>query len=779
MTRQVRIGLLLSLTITVSLVLVYPAQAQKAAAQSMPMESDQMTNIPFFTLRDGMSSTLTLNNVDGLNPTKVTVTIYSMEGRALKLPPITLPPASVTKINLADVIMGEEFDSGNIQVTFQGIPMAVTCQVSVSTQRVSFESREQDMMDFRSASLNGILSLPRPSADGFLAVTNVAKNRVTVQLTVGLQKEDIPLFSRETRLVKLNEQHDKPLGLATLVKLQHNGLPGDVITTGFVLDMKAGYSSSFAMTDPLIARSSTLAGAHFRSGRPDPSEGFPESTQFRSPLLLANVSNNPVTAHLSVGYTVQEHLNMTPRESRSGQEDPTKQDKFSNLAIKDLTIAPGAVERIELSAELSRHGATGPFAEAGVDIAYDASPGSVIGQLVSVDQSGDYSFEVPIKDPSAATEMIEGAYPWSLENGTSTVVHLKNVTDKGASALLVLRFPGGGSYSPGRIVLKPYESIAIDIQKLKDSKHSDVLNLAFPSNATHGLLFWHQEIPRSMIGRAEETNVKTGIASSFSCNTGCCDHYQLNGFYLSPNPLNGTVPGTGTISGKEDYVSCGNTHYTAANAVANSWTSDSTAVASVNGAGTVTYNNNGSTTLHGNFNYHIYFFSDFCDEIYPYPTSTVGGTVSVTCGDTRDALIPEYPSYSADFTPVCTDFTSSASSAHYTFPQYNVSDASHYPGYAILRSYFLSGVESTVSHYGSAPGMNSGYRSPLINHNIDPNAPGSRHIHGDAADLASSSSTWTSLHNAAKLASACVEPESQSGAGHVHADWRGSCPSGW
>jgi hypothetical protein len=77
------------------------------------------------------------------------------------------------------------------------------------------------------------MSLPK-GADGFLAVTNVANNRVTFELTAGSLKKTAALFPRETQLIKLND--DERMG-ATLVKLQHNGLPGDLITTGYVWNL--------------------------------------------------------------------------------------------------------------------------------------------------------------------------------------------------------------------------------------------------------------------------------------------------------------------------------------------------------------------------------------------------------------------------------------------------------------------------------------------------------------------------------------------------------------
>jgi hypothetical protein len=566
------------------------------------MESDQMTNIPYFTLRDGMSSTLTLNNL-APTPTKATVTIFNAKGRAHVLDPMTLDPHSFKEVRLQDVVPQGDFDSGNVQVAFRGIPMVVTCQVSVFSleKRVSFESREQDMMDFKSSSMNGIAWLPQAEADGFLAVTNVANSRVTVQLTAGSNKKDISLFPRETQVLKLNGELGLHAPVAAVVKLQHNGLPGDIITTGYVLNLKDGYSSSFAMVDPALMRSSHLAGVHFRFGQPDPSEGFPAGTQFLSPLLLANVSDKPITAHVSVDYTVQEKVQMTPIDPKNAG---ATQDKFSTAKVKDLTIAPGEVQRIELSDALA---GVGLVKEAGVDIAYDAAPGTVIGQLTSVDQSGDYSFEVPIKDPAQVSETIESAYPWTIENGTNTVVHLKNTTENAVRAAMVFDLPGGKNYNPDPILLKPYQSVAVDIQKLKDSKKQDVLGRDFPVDATHGLVFWKQDVPYSLIGRAEGTHLKEGIARSFSCAASCCDYWNT-GFYLNPNPMNGPAGTGGPFTAYELGNDCsGHTlYYPNIQSQATSWTSDNTFVATVDSTGYTYCAAPGSCNVTANFPNRVY-----------------------------------------------------------------------------------------------------------------------------------------------------------------------------
>ena len=231
-----------------------------------------------------------------------------------------------------------------------------------------------------------------------------------------------------------------------------------MITTGFVLNEENGYSSAFTMTDPKIIRSSHLAGAHFYFGRPDPSEGFPKGTTFTSPLRLANVSDKPIKAYVSADYSVQEQSDEAtvakPFTSVENARPTSPQPKVKTTVVPvgDVQIGPGEVKEVELSDALA--GVVSPIDDTGVDVDYDGAPGSLIGQLVDVDQSGDYSFEVPVKDPSAMNALTEGIYPWTIENDKD-VIHLKNTTDAAVRHAMV-NF-AGGTYTMGEIALQPYQ----------------------------------------------------------------------------------------------------------------------------------------------------------------------------------------------------------------------------------------------------------------------------------------------------------------------------------
>jgi hypothetical protein len=632
MTRQLTVAVLSGLFLLSSLAMVHSLRAQSTPPKKPMPVSDQMTSIPYFTLRDGMSSTLTLNNIVP-SPTQVTVTIYNMEGKAQMLAPITLDPHSFKQIELRDVVVSEEFDSGNVEVAFKSIAMGVTCQISVSNlaKRVSFESREQDMMDFNSSKLNGIVSLPQPDAEGFLAMTNTSKNKVTIQVGMAAKQRTVTLYPRQTHLLKLSEEFDQPGSAAALVKLQQSGLPGDIITTGFVLNLKDGYSSSFAMVDPALMRSSHLAGAHLRIGEPAPSEDFPDATYFRSPLLLGNVGASPVVAHVSVDYTVQEKVRMTPIDSNKA--DATE-DKFNTVAVKTLTIAPGDVQRVELSETLQKLGVA-RIEEAGVDIDYDTPPGTLIGHLVSVDQSGDYSFEVPIKDASAMNEMMAGIYPWSLENGNNTVVHLKNTTSESVKGILLLDYYVNGineTYDLDRLVLKPYQTVAIDVRKLRDSKKLDMRGKPFPADVTHGQAQWHQDTPYSMIGRAEETNAKEGIARSFSCSNDCCYYYREEDS-MTPTSLTGPAGGGGQLQGSKLTHECNGITYGPSPETLTSWSSGNTSVATVDSAGNVSYKLGGSTTVGAWARNKHFEFNDYYKCMPKVVLVNVGSNVQVNGPD--------------------------------------------------------------------------------------------------------------------------------------------------
>jgi hypothetical protein len=600
-----------------------PALESQGPNPAPEHQGDMATNIPYYTLRDGMSSMLTVDN-NSPTQTKATITLFNPQGRAQVLDPITLDPHSVNQFELRDLIPSDLFDEGSLTLAYYGTEMGVTCQVSIYSleKRVSFESREQGMMDFQTSAANGILWLPQKGAQGFLAITNISRNKITVSLSAGGKTKNIDLYSRETHVVNFEEEFRLTPPTASLVKLSQSGLPGDIITTGFVMDLDHAYSAAFTMFDPKNPRSSVLAGAHFRFGTADPREGFPRGTTYVSPLFLANVSAKPVKAHLSVDYTKREKLEMTPIDPHKSATE----DTFSTIDLRDVTIAPGELHRIELAQELAKLGVTTPVSEAGVEVTFDAPPGSLIAHLVSMDEAGGFAFEVPMKDPLAWNAMTEGINPWTLEDGTRSVLHLKNTTGDAVQAWATLDFPGG-SYNLPLLSFEPYQTIAIDIETLKNSKKPDARGMPFPANATHGQAVWFAEVPYSLVGRTEQTNLSDGIARSFSCQINCCNNFFRQACvstapcfpnWNSPvgNPtltpvsgLTGTVGNHGTVTAYQYGSFCDGSTFGPSAIVASTWTTSNSSVATVSG-GTVSYVSAGTANI-GISSYPLVYYDWF------------------------------------------------------------------------------------------------------------------------------------------------------------------------
>src|SRR5258708_5967076 len=261
-------------------------------------------------------------------------------------------------------------------------------------------------MNYKTTRLDGIVWLPwLPSrgAKAPLALTNVGKRPIAVTIKAGatVSPQSIALGVRETRVIDVSES-SRADQRAFLVTLAHDGSPGDLITAGAVLDAKTGFSSTLEFVDWTTRVSNTLAGAHFLFGDGARHAHGPQHARYRAPLVLANVGASPTQAIISVDYTT------------SGNPQ--------HVQIGAVMLQPSEVHTVDLADKLAS--VTDAVDDAGVDITYNGAPGSVLGKLTSVDETGDYSFDMPIKDPlSNAPYRVSGSYPWRLDNGYTTVLH--------------------------------------------------------------------------------------------------------------------------------------------------------------------------------------------------------------------------------------------------------------------------------------------------------------------------------------------------------------------
>jgi len=549
----------------------------------------QVANIPYFIESDEFHSTLILNN----NQTEdklATVTFFNSEGKRWEHAPIRLKPRLVQRFPLSDLLKKapSDFRSGNIQIVHHGLPFDVMAQITIASedQRLSFESIRTAASDFVMSRLDGIYWVPDSETEAKVALTNAGTIKLGVTIIAGQNEEKVSLSPRETRVLDLREfvRDAKGKDSATLVTLEHDGAPGALIATGFALNRRTGFSSNLTFADCGTAKSMSLAGAQIRLGPADPSEGFPSGTVFRAPLLIANTMDEPVSARISIEYTM------------GGQPD--------TVQLSPIGLASRQVKKVELVEELERRGITGLLDDAGIDISYDGMPGTVIGRLTSYDTSKEFAFDVPIKDPQGGPS--NGGYPWRLDDGYTTVLHLKNTLDKEVKAIYKLIYEDG-EYNPEPVKLAPHQTIAVDIRKLRDAQARDLRGTIMPKDVETGKIVWMGIDPQFVIiGRAEVAKITTGITSSFSCNVCECGQVYVRDIgwtpYLSPGSLTMPVGATGSFS-VDEYMktNCSNDYWGPVGpSTTPSWNSSDTSVATVSDS-TITAVGGGSTTISANW----------------------------------------------------------------------------------------------------------------------------------------------------------------------------------
>jgi hypothetical protein len=329
---------------------------------------------------------------------------------------------------------------------------------------------------------------------------------------------------------------------------------------------------------------------------------------------------------------------------------------------------------------------------------------------------------------------------------------------------------------------------------------SSLSNVQLITNADQGVaISWIANMPTGTAPTPGFATTSGTSVSSFSVNSPVAPVLQAQ---------DGTFYGTDNNGNMIRITQSGQTSWS----VPNDYPQIATADGGVIGASGITYDSNGNATgqiptpiqswtgseTGSGYEYgsvdQVAFTPPIIYAVPPF--SSFAGTnqsangTSAVCNDDRDKLITEYPKYNAGYLPVCfaSEFVPTSNvqpSYHFTFAELNTSDINYsppdFPDWAVLRSVLLSGLENTRANYGNAITINSAYRSPLVQHAVSPQYPHDRHIHGDAADMATGSAqtVWNALHSSAIAAGACVEPETQSTVNHVHADWRGACPAGW
>jgi hypothetical protein len=372
------------------------------------------------------------------------------------------------------------------------------------------------------------------------------------------------------------------------ISIEHSGPKGALLARGMIKDAVSGYSATVQFSDPQGAKSSKLHGAGLRLGT--------VGGDRLSPVIVArNIGDASSVLTGQVSYT-----------DGIGSGD--------NVKIAGVHLQPGEA-RIVRTPTLSRD-----IASAGLEFEYSTAPGTVIMSALSVSRDGDQVFRVPLLDP-AAQRSSTGGYPWFIEETSSTVVYVKNVTDKPQEYVLELSY-AGGSYTLGLEKLQAGQTAAVDVRKLRDNQVADENGRVIPIDATGGQVRWSVRGPQDLvlIGRAEQVDVAKGVISSYACQNCCGDSFD-HGSCL-PSVIIGLPGDTTQFTAQEYDHNCYGTVGAPFYVSVSSWTSDNNAVATINSSGLATAVDPGSANIIARWTAyvrHLTGFPAYCitDTIFP------------------------------------------------------------------------------------------------------------------------------------------------------------------
>jgi len=711
----------------------------------------------YYTTEDGFKSTLILNN-KGPNQIVVTPILHGQNGQTFTASLVAVggQASSEVDLNLLASIAGQQFRSGSFEFTYEGqlLEMGGGLRIVNSEKSLIFDEQMLEPgMKFPSPQLESVFSIPFESAQVTLILTNTTAKLLAVDgqaSLVGLPiKVPVPfvLGPRQSKTFTL------PQGLtrratAGAISLKHNGEKGALLAMIHLQDSDRGYSEAVNFTN-LGGKTTERHGAGLRLGSVN-------NDPLKLVIAVRNLGDSATTVTATVPYSKQN-------------------DDMGTISLPQLSLAPGEIKLLNTSNPQLRRN---DFATAGLEIKYTGAPGSVIASASSVSQSGNHVFALPVKDPQGGLSST-GGYPWFINEKESTVVFIKNTTKEPQKFHLDLVYASGGWGSSLR-TLAPGQTFALDVRAIRDSRKKGAGGNTIPLDVTSGHVSWSVygvATNKTLIGRAQTINFTRRIASTYECQCPCNASYA--NARLLPSSISGFPGDTQQFLPQQQNINCLGTlsEWFDVNA-AGGFSSDNPNVATCNTSGLGTAIAPGTTTIRASWSAsNISYEGDplSCQSYDTTAESSASCEVQQFCDDIRDTIRREYPMYHVAYLPRCEEFTQNASSQHFAFNELNGGDYN----WAIIRNVLLGGLEDTRTNNGNVPlTINSGYRNPARNNAVG-GAQNSRHMYGDAADIASNQNTWANLRAAAQAAGACSEPLALSGYGHVHADWRGGCPAGW
>jgi hypothetical protein len=525
-----------------------------ATRRPAPQHSDKphVLAAAYYSINDNLTPTLMLIN-QRPSPMEIKPTLFDLNGRRFDAPAFTIKGASGRSINVDEwiALAGASFREGRLQVFYQGDDLDLRGVLSlVDTDRSLIFEQEFDepLKDFLSSRLEGVWWLPSSKSEAKLAVSNTTGQPISVTIDVGQSKVDRKLQSlslgpNETRVVVLDDSSNhsgndlnnaqrnrSKLSRYGGISVNHTGAPGAMIACGFVQDISAGYSSIIQFSDPQKAKSSRLDGAGLRIGEI-------AGEELKQIAVIRNVGDGVNKVTVRIPYTLE---NGNKGEAR----------------LPEINLQPGETRMLNLDKFIERETHRKSVATAGLELEYTGAPGSITAMANSYTTSLNQVFRLIFKDAKSQASST-GEYLWSLEDNSSSIIYIKNVSDKPQHFALYI-FYAEGNYVPGLRTVDPSQTMKFNIRELRDNRVPDINGNTIPLNIAGGTAHWSITgsggPDKLLTGRIEQSSPLKGLSMTAACESCCPDSY--NGSYVDPSNFTINIGETQGVTCYSRYKKC-------------------------------------------------------------------------------------------------------------------------------------------------------------------------------------------------------------------------------